>query len=193
MFIGPRLIFPYLSYGLVAWGQAAQSHLDIKILTLQKRAVRLMNFAQPRINAILYFVSSNIMPISMLYFKLSSILMLDVSNNSAPPSISDVFTPTGQVHKYNGRSSSSGNFYRSYSRLNHHKSSFGSIGAEIWNSIPANLKKLPKRTFKMKIHNLLFLNLQNQDSYANIDNLIYETLKTPSWNVIFILYLYFTL
>ena len=35
-------------------------------------------------------------------------------------------------------------------------------------------------TFKMKIHNLLFLNLQNQDSYADIDNLIYEMKKTPS-------------
>ena len=54
-----------------------------------------MNFAQPWIHAIPYFVSSNIMPISMLYFKLSPILMLDVSNNSAPPSISDMFTPTG--------------------------------------------------------------------------------------------------
>ena len=52
-----------------------------------------------------------------------------------------------------------------------HKSLFASIGAKIWNSIPANLKKLSKRTFT--IHNLLFLNLQNQDSYADIDNLIY--------------------
>ena len=147
---------------------------------LQKRAVRLMNFAQPRIHAIPYFVSSNIMPISMLYFKLSSILMLDVSNNSAPPSLSDMFTPTDQVHKYNTRSSSSSNFYRSYSRLNHHKNSFASNGAKIWNSIPADLKKLPKRTFKTKIHNLLFLNIQNQDSYADKDNLIYKIKKTPS-------------
>ena len=30
----------------------------------------------------------------------------------------------------------------------------------------------------MKIHNLLFLNLQNQDSYADIDNLIYEIQNT---------------
>ena len=66
------LIFPYLSYGLVAWGLAAQSHLE-KNLVLQKRAVRLMNFAQSRTHAIPYFISSNIMPISMLYFKLSSI------------------------------------------------------------------------------------------------------------------------
>ena len=129
----------------------------------------------------------------MLYFKLSSILMLDVSNNSAPPSISDMFTPTGQVHKYNTRSSSSGNFYRSYSRLSHHKNLFASIGVKIWSSIPANLKKLPKHTFKTKIHNLSFLNLQNQDSYADIDNFIYEIKKTPSWNILFIYIIFFTL
>ena len=144
------LIFPYLSYGVVAWGLAAQSHLE-KNLVLQKRAVRLMNFAQSRTHAIPYFISSNIMSISMLYFKLSSILMLDVSNNSAPPSISDMFIPTGQVHKYNTRSSSAGNFYCKYSRLNHHENSFASVGAKIWNSIPENLRKLPKHTFKIKI------------------------------------------
>ena len=119
-------------------------------------------------------ISSNIMPISMLYFKLSSILMLDVSNNSAPPNISDMFIPTGQVHKYNTRSSSAGNFYRKYSRLNHHKNSFASVGANIWNSIPENLRKLPKHTFKIKIKNLLFFNLEKQDSYADVDILIGE-------------------
>ena len=172
------LIFPYLSYGLVAWGLAAQSHLE-KILVLQKRAVRLMKFAQSRTHAIPYFISSNIMPISMLFFKLSSILMLDVSINSAPPSISDMFIPTGQVHKYNTRSSSAGNFYRKYSRLNHRKNSFASVEAKIWNSIPENLRKLPKHTFKIKIKNLLFFNLKKQDSYADVDTLIGEIGKVP--------------
>ena len=50
---------------------------------------------------------------------------------------------------------------------------FGAVSLPIW-------KKLPKHTFKTKIHNLLFLNLQNQDSYADIDNFIYEIKKTPS-------------
>ena len=108
----------------------------------------------------------------MLYFKLSSILMLDVSNNSALPSISDMFIPTGQVHKYNTRSSSAGNFYHKCSRLNHHKNLFASVGAKIWNSIPENLRKLLKHTFKIKIKNLLFFNLEKQDSYADVDTLI---------------------
>ena len=127
----------------------------------------------------------------MLYFKLSSILMLDVSNNSAPPSISDMFIPTGQVHKYNTRSSSAGNFYRKYSRLNHHKNSFASVGAKIWNSIPGNLRKLPKHTFKIKIKNLLFFNLEKLDGYADVDTLIGEIGKVSSYLSYFINELYF--
>ena len=45
------LIQPYLLYGTVAWGQAAQ------ILILQKRAFRLMYFGDYRSHAIPFFVS----------------------------------------------------------------------------------------------------------------------------------------
>ena len=66
---------PYLSYGLVAWGQAAKTHLE-KLLRLQKRAVRLISFAPFRSHAVPYFLHSNIMPITMLYFKLSSMFTI---------------------------------------------------------------------------------------------------------------------
>ena len=61
---------------------------------------------------------------------------------------------------------------------------FGTVFLPIW-------KKRPKRTFKTKMHNLLFLSLQNQDSYADIDNHIYEIQKTPSWNILCIYIIYF--
>ena len=38
------LVEPYISYGLVAWGQAANAHLN-KIVILQKRVLRLMYFS----------------------------------------------------------------------------------------------------------------------------------------------------
>ena len=37
------LILPYMSYGICAWGHAAEMHLH-KLLVLQKRALRLMFF-----------------------------------------------------------------------------------------------------------------------------------------------------
>ena len=51
------LILPYLTYGLTAWGQAANAHLN-KLLLLQKRAIRLMYFLNPRTHAIPFFISS---------------------------------------------------------------------------------------------------------------------------------------
>ena len=92
------LISLYISYGLIAWGQASKTHLE-KILILQKRAVRLINFLPFRTHAIPYFAQSNILPISMLYFKLSSTLMLDITTNSAPQNICNLLTSTQDIHQ----------------------------------------------------------------------------------------------
>jgi hypothetical protein len=48
------LIYPYITYGLVVWGQAAQMFLN-KILVLQKRVLRIMNFSTNREHAIPLF------------------------------------------------------------------------------------------------------------------------------------------
>ena len=39
------LVTPYLTYGLIAWGQACKSHLE-KLLKLQKRALRFIYFSE---------------------------------------------------------------------------------------------------------------------------------------------------
>ena len=104
---------------------------ELVCITLQKRAVRLINFAPFRSHAVPYFLHSNIMPITMLYFKLSSMLMFDVYNNTAPHNISHLFIPTQQIHSYSTRSSSSGNYYISRSRLNQKNDSFSIMGAKI--------------------------------------------------------------
>ena len=124
----------YLTASL-ARGQASKTHIE-KILILQKRAVRLIYFLPFRTHAIPYFAQSNILPITMLYFKLASVLMLDITTNSTPQNICNLFTFTQDIHQYNTRSASSGNFYINHSRLDHHKNSFSIVGAKIWNSIP---------------------------------------------------------
>ena len=71
------LIFPYTLYGIPVWGQASQCDLK-KILTLQKRALRLIFFVSKRYHAIPLFVASNILPVNMLYFETVSSIMHDV-------------------------------------------------------------------------------------------------------------------
>ena len=75
------LIFPYTLYGIAAWGQAAQSDLK-KILTLQKRALRLIFFSSKISHAIPLFITSSILPVYMLYFETVSAIMHDVSTSS---------------------------------------------------------------------------------------------------------------
>ena len=170
------LISPYISYSLIAWSQAFKSHFE-KILIIQKRAVRLINFLPFRTHAIPYFAQSNILPITMLYFKLSSILILDITTDSAPQNICNLFISTQDIHQYNTRSASSGNYFINHSRLNHQKSSFSIVGAKIWNSIPESYSTLPKHIFKKKIQVLLFVTLETLDSYAESSTLISEIKK----------------
>ena len=164
------LIFPYLSYGIVVWGHAAQTYIN-QILVLQKRALRLMYFTSYRSHAIPLFISSNTIPINMLYFKSVSILMHDVFNKQTPCNISNLFTCSNELHNYNTRFSLAGNYYIN-SRCNHLLKSFSRLGAKIWNSIPQELRKVPKFVFKANLQNRLLEVLMEEDDYVGIPFLI---------------------
>ena len=127
------LIFPCTSYDIAVWGQAAQCHNLKKILNLQKRALRLMRFP--------LFVSSNILPVDMLYFETVSTLMHDISTNSAPPNILDLFNPSSNVHPFNTRFLAAGNFHVNQSRLNFKLKSFTRFGMKLWNSLRLEWRK----------------------------------------------------
>ena len=102
------LILPYLTYGLVIWGQTCKSYLK-KILVLQKQVLRLIFFKNRREHANPLFVHSVIMPISLLYYQSVSNLMYDVNNGVAPI--------ISSIHTHSTRSVASDNFYHEISRL----------------------------------------------------------------------------
>ena len=104
------------------------------------------------------------------------LLMFDVYNNTAPRNISHLFTSTQQIHSYSTRSSSSGNYYISHSRLNQKNDSFSIRGAKIWNSIPENLRNSSKSLFKEKVHAILLKIFEAQDSYADLNTTIKKIL-----------------
>ena len=71
------LIAPYLSYGLIAWGQACKSYLD-KLLKLQKRALRFTYFSDHNQHAIPVFSDSSILPLHFSHYELTANLMFDI-------------------------------------------------------------------------------------------------------------------
>ena len=98
--------------------------------------------------------------------------MHDISSNSTPSNISDLFTYSNELHMYNTRFSAAGAFYIKYSRLHQQSQSFGSLGTKIWNSTPRDLRKLMKKAFKENMHGLLLKTLEDEDIYVDTATLI---------------------
>ena len=103
-------------YGIPVWGQADQRDLK-KILTLQKRALRLISFSNNRSHAIPLFIALNILPVDMLYTETVATIMHDVFTNSTPKNIRQLFLNSSDVHTQNKRFSSAKKFYIQESRL----------------------------------------------------------------------------
>ena len=165
------LIQPYLTYGLPAWGQAGKMYLN-KILILQKRALRLLFFADVRDHAIPLFLEANVLPITFLYHECVASLMYDINSNNAPINMLHLFKETSSVHSYNTRSSTSGNLYVQNSRLEMQRRSFSRLGVRLWNEIPCHMRVLPKNTFKKVLRTSLLNILQNEDDYIQIPVII---------------------
>lgn len=165
------LIAPYLSYGLIVWGQACKSYLD-KLLKLQKRVLRFIYFSDHNQHAIPLFSDAGILPLQFSYYELAANLMFDIRRRNAPRNIRDLFEDISNIHSYNTRSSASNNFYTQSSRLSIQLNSFSRIGTTIWNEMPLTLRNLSKYNFKRKIKRKLFDILTSDDSYLDIRNII---------------------
>ena len=153
-------------YGLIAWGQAANIHLN-KILILQKRALRLMYFADSKAHSAPLFVHSRILPVTMLYYLLVSSMMHDINNHPVPSNISMLFTHSEQVHHHFTRFSAAGNLYVKTSRTSQLLFSFARIGVRVWNSIPMKLRIKNRTPFKRELKNRLLKLMEIEE--MNVD------------------------
>ena len=161
------LIQPYLLYGITAWGRADKIHRN-KILCLQKRVLRLMFFGDYKAHAVPFFISSSLLPLDLLYFKSVAVLMYDVSNNTSPPQISNLFNYQHNIHSHNTRSSTRGNFFLEYSRLDKLNMSFSRNGVRVWNNLSNEIRQMPKVKFKRNIHNMLLQKLSEANEYIDL-------------------------
>lgn len=95
--------------------------------------------------------------------------MYDVFHNSSFCNISNLFNSMSEIHGYNTRYSSADNLCAKYSRLlTRQIKSFSRRGAIIWNSIPPDLRKLPKSCFKNKMQDYLLQILKQEEDYVGI-------------------------
>jgi hypothetical protein len=77
----------------------SKSCLNLQIL--QKKVIRIMNFANYRDHAIPLFYDFKILPMSFLYFYNTACFMHDIVNGKSPLHITTLFMNVCDVHSYN--------------------------------------------------------------------------------------------
>ena len=104
--------------------------------------------------------------------------MHDVSTHSTPKKL---FIHASDVHDVHF--SGADNLFVQKSRLNMKLNSFPAFGTRLWNCVHPDWRKLTKRAFKRKIHNLLLTVLEIEDYYVDAHsvmlNLKTNNFKTP--------------
>ena len=165
------LITPYANYGICSWGNAAITYLK-RVLVLQKRALRLINFSNAREHTVPFFLQTRSLPINFMSFE----RVHDIFNNQAPDNLNCLFLCSSleDVHRYTTRSKSNKCIYVDGVRTESCKRSFHFIGIKIWNSLPASIKSLNKFKFKTRIKNISLEILEKADNYLDIDQIIDE-------------------
>ena len=90
------LIQPYFINGLHVWGTAANTHLQ-QVITLQKKAIRIIRNSHPKDHSIPLFKKYNILPIKSQYELNVALFMYRVNHCQYPQSILDLFNKKDKV------------------------------------------------------------------------------------------------
>ena len=127
------LIYPYLTYCINIWGATYQTHLQ-KLITLQKKVVRIIYGAKPRSHSLPLFKTLGVLQLHEVFIYNVGLFMYKFTRNMLPP-IFEMFTRVSDVHQRPTRQSE-----LLYIPLCHTKRSQMTIrytGPSLWNQIVA--------------------------------------------------------
>ena len=140
-------VYPFLIYGIVAWGHTYESTIS-PLFILQKKCLRIMSFAEYNAHTNPIFIKLKILKLADLVLFNTALFMYDYHTNNLPNSFNSFFNPVNQRHSYNTRLASKATYSLPKIRTNYGKFSIRFSGAKIWNKIDESLKKLKREKFK---------------------------------------------
>ena len=149
------LIFPYLSYAATTWGNTYLTTLK-PLTILQKKAVRLICFAEFNEHSSPLFFKLGILKLSDVIFLQNALFMHDYHTDALPSVFQGFFKPIHNIHRYNTRLASKDTYYTFKIRTNYGKFNIRFSSAKVWNSIQENLKSEKRNQFK-KILNYVYV------------------------------------
>ena len=122
------------------------------IQILQNKALRIINkiFWNDYVANNTLFLKHHLLKIKDIYNLELAKYMHMSSQKTLPEVFQNYFLPLENVHKHYTRSKSNNNYFSPYVRSNNAKLSLKFKGAQLWASIPSNLKKYSFYTFVRK-------------------------------------------
>ena len=144
----------HIRYGIESWGSVCKTSLK-PLLTLQKRAIRIMNFLPPWSSTLEIFATSGILTICQLSYFHLAILMYKLFNGLI---ILDDIILNHYSHNTACRSQSNNPLSTSKVNNNYGKQKINYIGCILWNKIDPTTRNLSANNFKKEIKNHIVCN-----------------------------------
>jgi len=157
------LIYPYLTYGILSWGNASKTKIK-KLSTKQNKCIRAILFAHPRESAIPFLNLLDILTIDNL-FKLKIALFghrITFNKQLVHSIFHNYLKPISELHNYNTRLACNFNFYRPQVNTNYGIATSEFSLSKIWENIPTEFKYLSYPNFMNKYKHYLLKN-QNKN------------------------------
>ena len=153
-----NLIYPYISYSILAWGSVYKTHIK-KIQVKQNHIIRLMFYsktfgketesAKPLLNLLDVLTVDNIYRLEILKFA-------HLWHNGLLPRVfDDIFKYARNMHGYNTRYTAKQNFYKHRVNTTVGKQSVTFMAIDIWKDPPSYFKDLSVLAFPKKIKRYL--------------------------------------
>ena len=152
------IIYPYISYAILAWGSAYKTHIK-KIQTKQNHAIRLIFFARtigevtesalPLLNLLDVLTVNNVYRLHILKFTHLW------HKGLLPVLFQNYFQYARSIHGYNTRCASKQNLYKPKERTNTGKQTVAFSASVLWDNIPVDLKNLNVFKFSKKLKHYL--------------------------------------
>ena len=144
------LIFPFITYSIIIWGNTYKTILN-PITVLQKKAVRIITFSHFQSHTSPIFKKLNLLKLSDIV-KLHTILFMhQYYNDRLPKAFNDFFSLVKHKHRYNTRHASKITYTLPLIRTNHGLHSLRFYGPKLWNSVDEELKTLSVASIKSKL------------------------------------------
>jgi hypothetical protein len=156
------IIYPFLTYGVMIWGNTYTSTIK-PLITLHKKAIRVISFSNYQAHTSPLFFKLNILKVPDIVLFNTALFMYEYNQGTLPKVFDEMFTPVRSKHQYNTRLASKSSYCLPKIRTNYGKFGIRFQGPKIWNSLDESFKTLQKYSFKSKFKKYLINIYNNTD------------------------------